>query len=81
MYSKYSGYVDGYFATTGCPTLLESVTLEFKFSVMVGVMVFKFWGKLDMYIGFNVHLLKIVCNQLLKRNSFFIEVTSNKKNV
>jgi len=44
---------------TGCPTLLETVNLELKFSLMVGVMVVKFSVLLVMYIGFNVHLSKM----------------------
>ena len=43
----------------GCPTLLETVNLELKFSLMVGVMVVKFSGLLVMYIGFNVYLSKM----------------------
>ena len=64
---------------TGCPTILETVNLELKFSLMVGVMVLKFSGLLGIYIGFNVHLLKIGWSQGLKRNSFFFDVTSQKK--
>ena len=56
LYKPNPVYLPSY---TGCPTLLETVNLELKFSLMVGVMVVKFSGLLVMYIGFNVHLSKM----------------------
>ena len=49
-----------------CLTLLETVNLELKFFLMVGVMVVKFSELLVMYIGFNVHLSKMGWSQGLK---------------
>ena len=40
-------------------TILETVTLKFSFSVMAGVMVFKYGEKLDMDIGFNAYFSEI----------------------